>query len=742
MKKIKFCCFHCFVAFTIVMGFSYCRKSNNYPKEIMLTLNFAGSNANELRAVLDHYANDSLEYKAACFLISNMQKRISKKLPGQVPEIIKSSFTFLDSLTRATYFRWENDEFMEFTKYLDSCLDTNDYQSTQDIVDSLVNWKFGDNPEIQKFKFQAIHFRQKSDSIREILLKNISSVEPQDGPFFDAQHIKSKWLISHINNAFSMWHESPFAKNMSFDEFAETLLSYRSFDEAVELNLPSDSCRSILQQIVGAGRTDIGRIVRDLNIYLNAMDCMEDEGRNLGYLGFYDILQLYKYDCDRHSEWTVKMLNACGIPASLDFTTGFFIRNKMHFGVSVRDVNGKYHHFTPKWQPIDDTAHSKLFSKVFRTTFRSQKNSPASLKQTYEETPQIFLEGRLRDVSDEYHKVTTISIPYTQISNAINLAYLAIFTTKGWKPIGWGDIDRNAKTLTFQKVPVDAIYAAGYYDSKNFQPVSQPFLIDKSANLTFFKPNYEKTADLHLIRKYPPKTHIIGHMLDMVGSSIEAANNRDFSDAVVIHILTSSELEDFDLKAIAIHNHKKFRFVRVVPPKGKMLHIAFLDFFTNLNSTELPSTTSSLPYVRSLSDTLMRDTVGLKKIVFNFLPNSQNVEKLVDENMESFAATPHLEVDFMKAQVIKQIRIAPRNANNEIVAGNEYRLYYYDRTWKIKGSQVAKYNFLDFKGLPSGTMYWLQNVDGGKEELPFIYREKRQVFINNNEPVESSDLSD
>lgn len=716
----------------------YYVSSKNYPPKVYNTLQIAGENSKELKKVLDYYFlvdKNPLKFKAACFLISNMQNRGSKKKLGNIPVIIKSSYHYLDSLIRLTYFQRSSGKLFEVTEYLNFQLDTNDFLPSEEIIDSLLNWQFGNNQEIKSLKNTTKLFWKKSDSIRDRLLDSIDLITSTDGFFLDAKQIKSEWLIRHIENAFKMWDISPFAKNMSFNEFAETLLSYRAVDEAVDWDLNSDSCSNIFGDILRIGDNDLAQSIRNLNFYIYAADCLEDNGRNLGYLGFYDLLQFYKFDCDRHSEWTVRILNACGIPAYLDFTSGFFVRDKMHFGVSVRDSKGKYHHFTPKWQQIDDTAHSKLFSKVFRKTVSPQASSPVSLKMENEDVPLIFSDAHIKDVTDDFHKVSDIIIKCDTIPRDLNLGYVAIFTPNGWKPVGWGVVNRKKKTLEFKKIPVDAMYTAGFYINSQFITYSQPFFLNNEGNIFFIKPDYKNTVKLHLLRKYPLKPHLVNHAKNMIGSRIEAANKMNFSDAVILHTLKYEDIRDFGIKGIEIDNKRKFKYIRIVPPKGKMLNIAYLDFFTKPKDFDTASVITR-PYILKSTDSSTLNTHNLKKIPFRFLPNSQNLDKLKDNNMETFISVTQLGIDLIKTQEIRQIRIAPRNANNGIVVGDQYKLYYFDHGWKEKDYQTAIYNYLDFDSVPTNTIYWLQNITGGKEELPFSYYKKRQVFLNNNEEIE------
>ena len=59
-------------------------------RQLSFALERAGENRRELEQVLEHYKNDSLKYRAACFLIKNMPGHI---LPIALIESLKSTRT-------------------------------------------------------------------------------------------------------------------------------------------------------------------------------------------------------------------------------------------------------------------------------------------------------------------------------------------------------------------------------------------------------------------------------------------------------------------------------------------------------------------------------------------------------------------------------------------------------------------------------------------------------------------------
>ena len=74
--------------------------------------------------------------------------------------------------------------------------------------------------------------------------------------------------------------------------------------------------------------------------------------------------------------------------------------------------------------------------------------------------------------------------------------------------------------------------------------------------------------------------------------------------------------------------------------------------------------------------------------------------------------------------------IAPRTANNKIVPGDRYELLYYDGSWRSAGIRKAKVQKVSFSQIPSGTIYWLRNLDNGKEEQAFQYAQNKQYYLN------------
>ena len=141
-----------------------CNKKSNLEHNLEL----AGKNRPELEKVLAHYKDEPLKLKAAKFLIENMDG----------------------------YYSFTSPELDVYYHLLDSIFSLN---------------KLGDD----------LTHEQKS------LLSSLKEPSPNDFKnISDIQSVSANFLIDNIDRAFEAW-KSPFAKDMSFDDFCEYLLPYK-----------------------------------------------------------------------------------------------------------------------------------------------------------------------------------------------------------------------------------------------------------------------------------------------------------------------------------------------------------------------------------------------------------------------------------------------------------------------------------------------------------------------------------
>ena len=174
----------------IVFIFQSCQ---NYPDDVNATLKLAGNNRKELEKVLTYYKSsetDSLKYKAACHLINHMKWHKS------------TQYCNIDSL----YFKINKKLELIYNIHISQVPD-------QDLFNS-------------KIYTQII----SASVYTGILIENtfLDSLQVNHLIRYDPQFISSDFLIKHIDNAFYVWENSSFAKFLTFEEFKEYILPYRS----------------------------------------------------------------------------------------------------------------------------------------------------------------------------------------------------------------------------------------------------------------------------------------------------------------------------------------------------------------------------------------------------------------------------------------------------------------------------------------------------------------------------------
>ncbi|HUN01243.1 MAG TPA: hypothetical protein PLS00_00195 [Niabella sp.] len=697
------------VIFSAAMFFS-CSQKTEYPQDVDWALSQAGHNRQELTKVLDHYRalGDSQKFNSACYLIANMPKHKADIYIDSIPEIIRGSYLSVDSATKIYFFSPHTEGAFKYASLMHAILDEDEIHPGKEYIDSLVKYFYHGDPSSSKISHE---FDSLVDYHASRILKAIDdSLNGKSEALSDAQFLSSAFLIDHIDNAFRVWRSAPLCKTLSFEEFKAVVLPYRSRFESIDLK--SSDLFNLFNSILYCPDSlkSLSTIVHRFNFYTYCLDLFEEEGKHLGNLGFYDILQFYKFECSRHCEWTTRVLNSSGVPACLDFTPSWFNRKNKHFWVSVRDSTGRYHPFTPKWQELGDSVYFKRASKVYRRTFEPYPK-PGDFVKSEEDVPLIFRDPFIKDVTEEYHQTQTIR--WRQENSLNQVMYLAIFVGGQWNVIGWSKA--QDKLFLFKQVPINSVYTIGEYKQGVYSPISNPFIVSADGSMTDIVPSTSDFKTFRLFRKYPKKDKLLIYLKSMIGTSIQASNDSDFHRFKTLHILDSVDLYDFNLKVIPITDRNEFRYIRIKPKVGSRLNLATLKL-----------------YGVSLKNIKTGKQDSLFKLPCRIMSHYFDASPLWDEDPLTFSNSMDIDIDLGSRYQLAELHIAPRNASNSIVEGDDYQLFYYDRGWKNLGSQTAKFNFLDFENVPNHALYWLRNLSHGKEELPFVMINGQQLFLNND----------
>ena len=686
------------------------------PVEVEKALVLSGKNRVELEKVLEYYqSKNKKKYDAACFLISYMPYHKTQH-EIDLDSAYLSFFSQLDSL---------------YAKILIKGVRTRqpEYDS---IVNRLVNAFNHYPPPLQRMGTN------------------------------DLQHIDADYLINSIEASFREWENSPFLKNLSFEEFKEAVLPYRAGKE--HPSFTKQELREKFIPILSSGdtadiRTAIGNYIR----YVTEQRILFRDAVPTGHLGMYDMyMNAFKMSCFEITTWSCNILRACGLPVYFEFTPQYTDRANPHFWCASPDSVGIPLPYTvPDNNLMDDWDRELRYSsKVYRYTFGINRDAPYFTAGFDEKVPENLSSPTMLDVTWRYHPSIILRLP---IENDIleNNVYLCVFNSRtGLQAVGWGQVNHDNKEVVYKQVPVHQIFFPARYVNGEYIPISDPFVLipdslaDMPSPFSQKKPyrmpdlrlaendqlvksslwakgnkhiRYQRikpggaVQDILINRKYPTKRHLAEMHKSIRGGVLAGYNKRgEYDTLFTLSVVPQPYLQEFSFP-----NKKKYRNYSFIGAPGCAVNMAEFEFLGRDIPRTLRAVPTSLP-VFSPGD-MKKDT--LMKAVGIPFRTGRDPWSPFDGNMETYSGSSSLGMDFQEPICITHIRLAPRNANNMIVKGDRYELMYYDNGWKSMGKQTAEYNYLQFTNVPAHTLYWLRNLDHGKEELPFFYN-GNQRFIS------------
>lgn len=681
----------------LVVALFSCRP---IPEEVEEVIDYAGSNRGELKKVLRHYGwrdRDSLKFRAACFLIENMKWHYSTKKVERIDPRFEWFCRVADSAYQAV---WE-----EMGGSLDSL------SRCERLFRNRMKWL--------------------ADSVRKCEFR--PSVV-SEGVFPDLSLVGSRFLIGHIDNAFRQWERSSFARSLSFDEFCEYLLPYRSL-HGYPLTAPGnvlaekygrfvccDSAETLAQHILRYNR----RIAADRNL--------------LGWRPFSDFgiynLSFRGHDCIDVAVWGADILRACGIPVKVEYCDAYRSFAGRHFYCSVLDERGEWQGFSVETEVPDPGKFSiGSMMNVYRRHYGARKDSPYYLRNAGEYLPPVFASPCFREVTAIRADVAAVRLPFPVVTSN-RLAYLAAFQARrAPAPVTWGTVDSVRQEVCFENTMFDRLYFPVYYEGKELRSFGDPFYITRDSTLAEgyrmhrFHADTSLREDILLTRKFSRKPNMIKLAEELVGASFIGANRYDFSDAQVLYTIQTPPrpgFQDYVLPRPVKFKHLRFKS----PDTHPHANVGTVEYLTDRkygysNVMEPVALTVCSPADTSSSG-LGKQWVKLMDVPWEKMKRRPES----DGNMQTAPSAYRMVTMRLKEpQMICRIRFAPKNADNGIHRGEEYELFYWDGEWKSLGYRVPPYEYLEYRQVPRGALLWLRNYTSGKEEMPFILQDGRQVFL-------------
>ncbi|MCM1502615.1 MAG: transglutaminase-like domain-containing protein [Bacteroidales bacterium] len=656
--------FRFIAAIVILLSTAGCKI---FPAEFPLerALKLAGSNREELEKVLDRYSKvpgDSLKYRAAVFLIENMPY----------------------------YSYYEGTQLNHFLEYFP-------------LLYEVRKQNFGPSVAVDSIKRQYGYLDRKS-----LDYKN------------DIAHVDSAYLYDNIEQAFKVWTEQPWGKNVAFKDFCEYILPYRIGDEV--LPLWREKYYSEYNHILDNLRNSDGN---GKESPIMAALCISDSLLQPGQLYFTsvapaelphagpDAVESRSGSCKELSDFVIYVCRALGIPCAIDFMPIRGDDNVGHFWVSFWDENGELYcqEFSDKVEKVNG---SKLWhdskTKVYRKTFGINNTIYKDFLHT-DDIADLFKEPCIIDVTEQYASgyIDKLQIPETEIypGKRPEVIYLCLSSWMSWVPVDyslWKDDD-----VIFKNIDKGAIMRVASLKDGKMRFWTDPFYVDDSHMLHFYRSDGKKN-DLVLYSKFPLSFE--NHLRERVaGGVFEGSNDPLFILKDTLYVIDA--LPDRLYTSVLPDQGTKYQYVRYYGPGNGFCNIAEIGFYGidgekltgNIIGTTDCSGNDGTHEYRNAFD-------GKTWTSFDYMEPSGGWTGMC----------------FSAPVQIGKIIYTPRNTDNYIRPGDDYELFYCDTLWHSAGTKKASSDSLVFNDVPQNVLYLLKNHTRGIQERIFTYENNVQVW--------------
>lgn len=692
------------------------------PKNMIEALNIAGNNSTELEKVLKKYSKpeDSLKFRAACYLIESLQWHKS-----QVKEIqFDSNFLFLLREVDKMYFQLAKGKSV-------LQLESNGFKL-----------------EMQKLKrWTDLNLRTGIFKEPKIILSSSSDVS-------DLNFITSDFIIEQIENAFYVRKYSQLVKKLSFEDFCEFIIPFKYFDNQFQQWSGYRIFKFFNKYLGNINKDSLPEIISRYNVTIKNFQTVLGEYPFHDLIGFEQLLFKHHdffFDCFHISNYGSVVLNACGVPNAVEYNVAYKHISEKHSYCSIPSECGSWSIFSlessvPKSTQfkIDDPTD---WMNLFRVHFSAEKNSPFFLVNKDEYLPIEFAEPFIEDVSSKRIRTIPLVLPFTGKTQN-HLAYLATFNSiDSLKPVTWGIIDKKNNSVDFKNVVLNRLYFPIYYKNSVVTPFGPAFFLmsDTMTQRGYRIINIGDSVDTNkenikviITEKYPMRQKFTDLAKGLVGSFVIGSANSNFvpSDTLgKINFIPKPTLQDWKLKI-----NRPYRFYKIcIPPSPK--HIFGISEISLLTLTKYHYSNTT-PISAFYNQNFTQNKNETKCEYVQLIDSSSDIVKrtLCDEDMTTSPKDiTEYKISLKEPRIISALRFSPVNDANKIVTGDTYILYEWNnKNWSELSSTIAKSNFLVFDNLSKGILYWLKDVSHVHEEMPFFINIRRkQEFIYDSFPRRS-----
>lgn len=522
----------------------------------------------------------------------------------------------------------------------------------------------------------------------------------------DLETLSATYLIDNIDKSYKAWKEAPWNKQISFDIYCKYILPYRIHNEKLSKIGWRDTLSSRYKTLI-EDETDIKKAFATINQQITHYF----RNTQPNYPRQMDALSLDKIrpgNCSLRCNLTIYVLRALGIPASYDFVP--FWSNYSTVGHSwVALVTHPDSTFSLHKGDSLPKYHNIIDGSIFKTDFLPEKDYPIRLDSVKKATQVLRYEYEIQQTAPSVSFIKEVS-PFYLIDHTLEIkkapvetgfCLLSVFETgKDWMDIKEAPV--NNHHVSFTHIGDNQLYLLTYMDEKRQLCQSVPILFHKSGELEYLEAHPHQKSTVVVYRKYPLFIHQVETWCKMKGCIIEGSMSPDFRQADTLFTVEKTPC------LFAFHRitpQKAYRYVRYKNTNRWATALAEFEIYgkTKLHGTPIGSH-----------------------------PDTSVLAKGVDGQYDTFVTSQGPDYWFgldlgNPAPLIEQIRFLPKNDANFVEPGHLYELLYYDNKWISLGMQKATCDSLVYQ-VPEHCLMILRDKTAGKEERPFTYRNKQQIW--------------
>lgn len=536
-------------------------------------------------------------------------------------------------------------------------------------------------------------------------------------PKWDILEIDSAYLANNIEEAFKVWQEQPWGKNVSFPDFCEYILPYRIGDEKLPVwrkeiyekyNPLLDSIRKLpeAEDPLFAARTL-------LELFYKEGDAkFTNDLAHTPHAGPQICVEYKSGSCRELSDAVVYVMRALGIPCGIDALVMRGDNNNSHFWNFFLSRTGRtYMTEFPRPDLYSPRYFTSPKGKVYRTTFSVNREMQKEMQALSDYVSPYFRIPKFVDVTPSYGNTFNLFISrdslYTR-NPKDKIIYLSMVCYQDWLPAAW--TENKGENIRINGVEGGIVYRFTTWGKEGEEPLSDPFYVDWATGDARFIRAKKEMEEVTLFFKF----HFFYEFFRdrIINGVVEGSHSADFSRPDTLYQI--KEAPNRLTTTVYPESDQKYRYVRYKGPKGSHCNISELSLYENTgDSIVLEGKIIGTP------GCFQQDGSHEYTNVFDKDPYTSFDYKDSDNGWSG--------LDLGTPCYIRKLSYAPRNRDNYVRIGDAYELFYFDKEWISAGRQTATSDSLNYT-VPKGALLYLKNHTRGRDERIFEYIDKKQII--------------